>query len=87
MTEFNSGDRVTFAGGKGEIIKTNEHPNGSQLRHVCTDEGQLRKLPSSLPHIEKLDGIVDRLAAARSTIRYITTSASGRPTSTVFPRP
>ena len=64
MTDFEVGDRVTFAGGQGQITKIKEHPNGSQLLHVCTDEGQLRKLPSSLPHIEKLDTIVDRLAAA-----------------------
>jgi len=40
-------------------------PNGSHLLHVYTTEGQLRKLPSGLPHIEKIDSIVDRLTAKR----------------------
>jgi len=38
---------------------------GSHLLHVYTTEGQLRKLPSGLPHIEKIDSIVDRLTAKR----------------------
>ncbi|SIS18350.1 DEAD/DEAH box helicase [Natronorubrum thiooxidans] len=63
MTKFVVGDHVKFAGGQGEITKIEERPNGSQLLHVYTAEGQLRKLPSGLPHIEKIDSIVDRLAA------------------------
>jgi SNF2 family DNA or RNA helicase len=43
-----------------------ERPNGGHLLHVYTSEGQLRKLPSGLPHIEKLDSLVDRLAASQS---------------------
>ena len=57
------GDRVTFAGGKGEITKIEKRESGSHLLHVYTTEGQLRKLPSGLSHIEKIDSIVDRLAA------------------------
>jgi len=63
MTDFEVGDRVTFAGGQGEITKIEERPSGNHLLHVYTTEGQLRKLPSSLPHTEKVDSIVDRLAA------------------------
>lgn len=63
MTDFEVGDRVTFAGGEGEITRIEERPNGSHLLHVYTSDGQLRRLPSSLPHIEKIDSIVDRLAA------------------------
>jgi len=66
MTEFTVGDHVKFAGGRGEITKIEERPNGGHLLHVYTSEGQLRKLPSGLPHIEKLDSLVDRLAAGQS---------------------
>ncbi len=66
MTDFEVGDHVKFAGGRGEITKIEERPNGSHLLHVYTSEGQLRKLPSGLPHIEKLDSVVDRLAAGQS---------------------
>ncbi len=60
---YNVGDNITFAGGKGEITKIDDRPNGSHLLHVYTTEGQLRKLPSGLSHVEKIDSIVDRLAA------------------------
>jgi len=66
MTDFEVGDHVKFAGGRGEITKIEERPNGGHLLHVYTSEGQLRKLPSGLPHIEKLDSLVDRLAAGQS---------------------
>ena len=63
MTDYEVGDQVTFAGGQGEISKIEQRPNGSHLLHVYTTEGELQKLPSGLPHIEKVDSIVDRLAA------------------------
>jgi len=63
MTDFEVGDHVKFAGGQGEITKIEDRPNGGQLLHVYTTEGELRKLPSGLPHIERIDSIVDRLAA------------------------
>jgi len=63
MTSFEVGDHVKFAGGQGEITKIEDRPNGGQLLHVYTTEGELRKLPSGLPHIERIDSIVDRLAA------------------------
>ena len=68
MTDFEVGDHVKFAGGRGEITKIEERPNGGHLLHVYTSEGQLRKLPSGLPHIEKLDSLVDRLAAGQSDV-------------------
>jgi len=55
MTDFEVGDHVRFAGGRGEVTKIEERPNGGHLLHVHTPEGQLRKLPSGLSHIEKLD--------------------------------
>jgi len=63
MTDFEVGDHVKFAGGQGEITKIEDRPNGGQLLHVYTTEGELRKLPSGLPHIERIDSIIDRLAA------------------------
>ena len=63
MLNFEVGDHIKFAGGQGEITKIEERPNGGHLFHVYTTEGRLRKLPSGLPHIEKIDSIVDRLAA------------------------
>jgi len=65
MTDFEIGDYVTFAGGQGELTKIEERPNGSHLLHVYTTDGQLKKLPSGLPHIERIDSIVDRLAAGQ----------------------
>ena len=65
MTDFEVGENVQFAGGRGEITKIEERPNGSHLLHVYTTEGELRRLPSGLPHIEKLDSVVDRLAAGQ----------------------
>lgn len=59
MTEFNIGDHIKFAGGQGEITKIGKRSNGGQLLHVYTTEGQLRKLPSGLPHIERIaSGVV-----------------------------
>ena len=66
MTNFEVGDYVKFAGGRGEITKIEERSNDGHLLHVYTSEGQLRKLPSGLPHIEKLDSLVDRLTAGQS---------------------
>ncbi|MCL9812609.1 DEAD/DEAH box helicase [Natranaeroarchaeum aerophilus] len=66
MSNFKAGEHIKFAGGRGEITKIEERPNGGHLLHVYTSEGQLRKLPSGLPHIKKLDSLVDRLAAGQS---------------------
>lgn len=63
MTDFEVGDQDMFAGGQGETTKIDVHPNEGDLLHVYTTEEQLSKLPSSLPHIERIDSIVDRLTA------------------------
>ena len=63
MIDYEVGDRVTFAGGQGEVTKIENRPNGGQLLYVYTSQGKLQKLPSGLPHIEKVDSIVDRLTA------------------------
>ncbi|WP_160135554.1 DEAD/DEAH box helicase [Halococcus salsus] len=60
---FEVEDHVTFAGGEGEITRIEERDGGGDLLHVYTTDGQLRKLPSGLPHIEKVDSVVDRLVA------------------------
>ena len=62
MIDYEIGDRIAFAGGQGEISKIEERPNGSHLLHIYTNDGELQKLPSGLPHIEKIDSIVDRLS-------------------------
>lgn len=63
MINFEVGIRVKFAGGQREITIVEKRPNGGHLLHVYTSEGELQKLPSGLPHIEKVDSIVDRLTA------------------------
>ncbi len=63
MTDFEIGDQITFAGGKGEITKIEDRLNENHLLHVYTADGQLRKFPSGLPHLEKLDSIIDRLSS------------------------
>ena len=53
-------------GGRGKITKIEERPNRGHLLHVYAPEGQLRKLFSGLPHVEKLDSLVGRLSAGQS---------------------
>jgi hypothetical protein len=65
MTKFSVGDQVTFAGGHGEITKIEDRPKGGHLLQVYTTEGELRKLPSGLPHIERVDSVVDRPSAGQ----------------------
>jgi len=51
MTKFEVGNHVKFAGGRGEITKIEDRPNGGHLLHVYTTEGELRKLSSApAPH-------------------------------------
>ena len=63
MTDFEVGDHITFAGRQGEITQIEERPNGSHLLHVYTTEGKRQPLPRGLPHIEKIESIVDRLTS------------------------
>lgn len=72
MTDFEVEDRVTFAGRQGKITNIEDRPNGGHLLHVYTTDGQLRKLPSGLPHIEKVDSIVDRLEAQQIAELWLT---------------
>lgn len=65
MNDFEVGDQISFAGGQGTVSKIEERPNGSHLLHVYTTEGQLKKLPDGLPHVERIDSIVDCLAASQ----------------------
>jgi len=49
MTDFEVGDHVKFAGGQGEITKIEDRPNGGQLLHVYTTEGELRNSRVACP--------------------------------------
>ncbi|WP_254832856.1 hypothetical protein [Haloglomus salinum] len=66
MSDFTVGNHVRFAGGRAEITKIEERPNGGHFLHAYTSAGQLRKLPSGLARTEKLDSLVDHLAARQS---------------------
>lgn len=60
MTDFEVGGRISFAGGRGEITKIEDRPGeNADLLFVHTDGGELRKIPSTLPGIEKLQSIED----------------------------
>jgi len=58
---FDVGDRVSFAGGKGEVAKVNHRPSGQCLITILTDSGQ-EKRPSAV--VEKVEGS-DSLLAKR----------------------
>ncbi|MCO8256748.1 SNF2-related protein [Haladaptatus sp. AB618] len=58
---FNVGDRVSFAGGQGEVAKANHRPTGQCLLTLLTDSGQ-EKRPSAV--VEKVEGS-DSLLAKR----------------------
>ena len=45
---FEVGDRVSFAGGTGEIVKINHRPSGQCLLHILTDDGNSKKLPAAV---------------------------------------
>ena len=44
MTNFQVGDYVKFAGGRGEITKIEDRPNDGHLLHVYTSEVEGRRL-------------------------------------------
>jgi superfamily II DNA or RNA helicase len=62
MTEFEVGDKVSFAGGRGEITKIEERDD-SDLLFVLTegDNPELKRLPCGLPHLEKLGSVADSI--------------------------
>lgn len=62
MTEFEVGDKVSFAGGRGEVTKIEERDD-SELLFVLTegDDRDLKKLLSTLPHLEKLGSVADSI--------------------------
>jgi hypothetical protein len=70
MPNYVGGEHIMFAGGQGEITNIENRPNDGQLLHVYTTEGQIRKLPNGLPHIKRIDSIVDRLAAVQSDSQF-----------------
>ena len=64
MTDFEVGDKITFAGGKGEITKIDERNGSSDLLYVLKegDDPELKRLPANLPHIEKCDSVADTIS-------------------------
>jgi SNF2 family DNA or RNA helicase len=46
--DFDIGDRVSFAGGEGELVKINHRPSGQCLLHILTDDGTSKKLPAAV---------------------------------------
>ncbi|MDY6774841.1 MAG: helicase-related protein [Halobacteria archaeon] len=62
MTNYEVGDKISFAGGRGEITKIEERDD-SNLLFVLTegDDRDLKKLHSTLPHIEKLGSVADSI--------------------------
>ncbi|WP_181685981.1 DEAD/DEAH box helicase [Halorhabdus salina] len=57
---FEIDDRVSFAGGEGEVLKITHHDSGACLLQIGTDEGKVEKRPSTM--VEKLDTGSDLLA-------------------------
>jgi len=51
---FEVGDRVSFAGGEGEVVKTTHRPSGKCLLHILTDDDDSQKLPGAV--VDKIDG-------------------------------
>lgn len=51
---FDIGDHVSFAGGKGEIVKINHRPSGQCLLHILTDDDNSKKLPAAV--VDLIDG-------------------------------
>ena len=45
---FEVGNRVSFAGGEGEVVKTNHRSSGQCLLHLFTDDDESKKLPSAV---------------------------------------
>ena len=58
---FEVGDRVSFAGGNGEVAKANHRPSGQCLLTILTDSGQTKR-PSAV--VDKVEGS-DTLLANR----------------------
>lgn len=54
------GDRVSFAGGEGEIVKTNHRPSGCLL-HLLTDDNQSKKLPAAVVDaVDESDALLEK---------------------------
>ncbi|ELY84181.1 DEAD/DEAH box helicase [Natrinema pallidum] len=56
---FDIGDRVSFAGGEGELVKANHRPSGQCLLHILTDDDDSKKLPAAV--VDLIDSSDDLL--------------------------
>lgn len=58
---FEVGDRVSFAGGEGEIVKINHRPSGQCLLHILTDNDDSKKLPAAVVDlIDSSDALLEK---------------------------
>ena len=58
---FESGSKISFPGGEGEILKMKERSGDPDLLYIHTESGDLKTLPADRKDIEPLTGIADRL--------------------------
>ncbi|OYR52207.1 DEAD/DEAH box helicase, partial [Halorubrum sp. Ea8] len=58
---FDIGDRVSFAGGEGELVKVNHRPSGQCLLHILTDDDDSKKLPAAVVDItDSSDALIEK---------------------------
>ncbi len=59
--KFDIGDRVSFAGGEGELVKINHRPSGQCLLHILTDDDNSKKLPAAVVDlIDSSDALLEK---------------------------
>jgi SNF2 family DNA or RNA helicase len=46
--DFEVGNRVSFAGGEGEVVKVTHRPSGQCLLHILTDDDESKKRPGAV---------------------------------------
>jgi superfamily II DNA/RNA helicase len=64
-SDFEDGEKVTFPGGEGEIIKVEERPGDPDLLYIHTSDGEMKTLPANQKGLEPLDGIAERIEQGR----------------------
>ncbi len=62
MVDFESGEKVQFPGGEGEIIKIEKRPDRADLLYVHTTDGGLKTVPADKKGVEPLASIADQLS-------------------------
>ncbi|WP_459193169.1 helicase-related protein [Halosimplex sp. J119] len=58
---FEVGDRVSFAGGEGELVKATHRPSGNCLLHILPDDDDSKKLPAAVVDpIDSSDALLEK---------------------------